>query len=94
VPTWDRVRRGGGQFDNVEDRVKQLHGHGQDQAVGVRTDASFHWEGPESVMRQFLRWSGRTNVGRVEVDLVAWGEYRSRGASSVIVVRHLVLCLS
>ena len=59
LATWDGIRDGWEELDDVEDRVDAFHGPRKEEAVGEASDLTLHSERSKVAMRQFLRGACR-----------------------------------
>src|SRR6266540_3220144 len=74
--------------------MEASHRWREDQAVGILSDMSVHWVGAKVVVRKLLRGAGGLDIFRIKVDLVARREGWRWGVTAIVVLCHVVLCLS
>ena len=73
--------------------MKVVHGRGQHEAVGIRTDPAFNWVRTEALVREFSGWAGGVNVAHIKENLITRVKHWCRGLTLVVIPCHLVFGL-
>ena len=73
--------------------MEAVHGRGQCEAVGIRTNPAFDWIRTEPPVREFSGWAGGVNVACIKENLITRVKHRCRGPTLVVIPRHLVFGL-
>ena len=50
--------------------MKAVHGRGQHEVVGIRTNPAFNWIRTEPPVREFSGWAGGVNVACIKENLI------------------------